>query len=125
MVIRILTVCCISFNYFKSIIMSIYIWERSGSVVERLTEGPGDEPHRLHCVVSLSKNINPSLVLVLPRKTRPFITEMGKISFLFVFGYIILRGRGKSPLPLDIFASYIPYIKSFYIALLSYAIAYM
>ena len=28
-----------------------------------------------HCVVSLSKNINPSLVLVQPRKTRPFITE--------------------------------------------------
>ena len=27
------------------------------------------------CVVSLSKNINPSLVLVQPRKTRPFITE--------------------------------------------------
>ena len=26
-------------------------------------------------VVSLSKNINPSLVLVLPRKTRPFISE--------------------------------------------------
>ena len=25
--------------------------------------------------VSLSKNINPSLVLVQPRKTRPFITE--------------------------------------------------
>ena len=28
-----------------------------------------------HCVVSLSKNINPSLVLVQPRKTHPFITE--------------------------------------------------
>ena len=51
--------------------------------------------------------------------------EMGKISFLFEFGYIILRGWGKSPLPLDIFASYIPYIQTFYIALLSYAIAYM
>ena len=33
------------------------------------------EPHRRHCVVSLSKIINPSLVLVQPRKTRPFITE--------------------------------------------------
>ena len=31
--------------------------------------------HWGHCVVSLSKNINPSLVLVQPRKTRPFITE--------------------------------------------------
>ena len=35
----------------------------------------GFEPHRRHCVVSLSKNINPSLVLVQPRKTRPYITE--------------------------------------------------
>ena len=35
----------------------------------------GFEPHRRHCVVSLSKNINPSLVLVQPRKTRPFISE--------------------------------------------------
>ena len=33
------------------------------------------KPHRRHCVVSLSKNINPSLVLFQPRKTRPFITE--------------------------------------------------
>ena len=28
-----------------------------------------------HCVVSLSKNINPSLVLIQPRNTCPFITE--------------------------------------------------
>ena len=34
----------------------------------------GFEPHRRHCVVSMSKNINPSLVLVQPRETRPFIT---------------------------------------------------
>ena len=33
------------------------------------------EPQRRHCIVSLGKNINPSLVLVQPRKTRPFITE--------------------------------------------------
>ena len=37
--------------------------------------GPGFEPHLRHCVVSLSKNIYPSLVLVQPRKTRPYITE--------------------------------------------------
>ena len=37
--------------------------------------GRGFVPHRRHCVVSLGKNINPSLVLVQPRKTRPFITE--------------------------------------------------
>ena len=33
------------------------------------------EPHQGHCFVSFSKNINPSLVLVQPRKTLPFITE--------------------------------------------------
>ena len=33
-------------------------------------------PHQRHCVVSLSKDINPSLVLVQPRKTCPFITEI-------------------------------------------------
>ena len=38
-------------------------------------KGRGFEPHRRHCVVSLSKNIYPSLVLVQPRKTRPYITE--------------------------------------------------
>ena len=35
----------------------------------------GFEPRWHHCVVSLSKNINHSLVLVQPRKTHPFITE--------------------------------------------------
>ena len=47
----------------------------SGRVLDLRLKGRGFEPHRRHCVVSLSKNINPSLVLVQPRKTRPFITE--------------------------------------------------
>ena len=47
----------------------------SGRVLDSRPKGRGFEPHRHHCVVSLSKNINPSLVLVQPRKTRPFITE--------------------------------------------------
>ena len=47
----------------------------SGKVLDSRPKGRGSEPHRRHCVVSLSKNINPSLVLVQPRKTRPFITE--------------------------------------------------
>ena len=47
----------------------------SGRVLDLRPRGGGFEPHRRHCVVSLSKNINPSLVLVQPRKTRPFITE--------------------------------------------------
>ena len=47
----------------------------SGRVLDSRPRGRGFEPHRGHCVVSLSKNINPSLVLVQPRKTRPFITE--------------------------------------------------
>ena len=47
----------------------------SGRVLDSRPKGRGFEPHRFHCVVSLSKNINPSLVLVQPRKTCPFITE--------------------------------------------------
>ena len=47
----------------------------SGRVLDSRPKGCGFEPHRRHCVVSLSKNINPSLVLVQPRKTRPLITE--------------------------------------------------
>ena len=44
-------------------------------VLDSRPKGRGFETHRRHCVVSLSKNINPSLVLVQPRKTRPFINE--------------------------------------------------
>ena len=47
----------------------------SGKVLDSRPRGSGFEPHPGHCVVSLSKNINPSLVLVKLRKTRPFITE--------------------------------------------------
>ena len=47
----------------------------SGRVLDSRPRGRGFKPHRRHCVVSFSKNINPSLVLVQPRKTRPFITE--------------------------------------------------
>ena len=47
----------------------------SGRVLESIRRGRGFEPHRRHCIVSLSKNIYPSLVLVQPRKTRPYITE--------------------------------------------------
>ena len=51
------------------------IVHRGSSVVECLTRDRGFEPHWCHCVVSLSKNINPSLVLSQLRKIRPFITE--------------------------------------------------
>ena len=47
----------------------------SGRELESRPRGRGSEPQRQHCAVSLSKNINPSLVLVQPRKTRPFITD--------------------------------------------------
>ena len=47
----------------------------SGRVLDWRPKGRGFEPHRRHCVVSLSKNINSSLVLVQPWKTCPFITE--------------------------------------------------
>ena len=47
----------------------------SGRVLDSRQRRGGSEPHRLHRVVSLSKNINPSLVLVQPRKTCPYVTE--------------------------------------------------
>ena len=47
----------------------------SGRVLDSRPKGREFEPHRRHCIVSLGKNINPSLVLVQPRKTRPSITE--------------------------------------------------
>ena len=54
--------------------MKVVHW-LSGRVLDSRQRGPGFEPHQCHFVVSWSKNINPSLVLVQPRKTRPFITE--------------------------------------------------
>ena len=47
----------------------------SGRVLDSRLRGRGFEPHRHHCVVSLCNDINPSLGLAQPRKTRPFITE--------------------------------------------------
>ena len=47
----------------------------SGRLLDSRPRGRRFESHRRQCLVSLSKNINPSLVLVQPRKTRPFITE--------------------------------------------------
>ena len=45
----------------------------SGRVLDSRLRGHGFEPQRRHCVVSLSKTYNPSLVLVQSRKTRPHI----------------------------------------------------
>ena len=47
----------------------------SGSVLDLSQRKCEFEPHRCHCIVSLRKNINPSLVLVQPRKTCSYITE--------------------------------------------------
>ena len=47
----------------------------SGRVLDWRPRGCGYEPHGHHCVVSLSKKINPSLVFVQPRKTDSFIAE--------------------------------------------------
>ena len=47
----------------------------SGRVLDSRPRGRRFEPHGHHCVVSLSKNINPRLVLVQPRKTCLFINE--------------------------------------------------
>ena len=64
-------------QYIPAILRSRFLGAQwlSGRVLDSRPKGRGFEPHRRHCVVSLSKNINPSLLLVQPRKTRPFITE--------------------------------------------------
>ena len=49
--------------------------ERSVSVLDSRPKDRKFGPHRLPCVVSLHKNINPSLVLVQPMKTPFFDTE--------------------------------------------------
>ena len=53
-------------------------WERSGSVVECLTRDRDAAVLSLTGITALcpwARHINPSLVLVQPRKTLPFITE--------------------------------------------------
>ena len=47
----------------------------SGRVLDWRPRSRGFKPHQRHCVVSLSKAHYPSLVLVQPRKTCPYITE--------------------------------------------------
>ena len=47
----------------------------SGRVLDLRPRGCRFEPHRRHCFVSLSKNINPSLELVQPRKACSYKTE--------------------------------------------------
>ena len=54
---------------------SNFYLEACGRVLDSRLKGRGFQPRQCHCVVSLSKNINPSLVLVQPRKIRPYITE--------------------------------------------------
>ena len=74
----------------------------SGRVLDSRPRARWLEPYPRHCVVSLSKNINPSLVLVQPRKTRPCLTErllLGRKEssqaniriFLMRFGYTRTR----------------------------------
>ena len=64
-----------------------------GRVLDLRQKGRRFEPHPRHCVVSLSKNINPTLVLVQPRKIRPFITER------------LLMGRKESNKTISIFST--------------------
>ena len=67
--------CQIHIPALNTILRSDHAQWLSGRVLDLRPRGRGFEPHWHHWVVSLSKNINPSLVLVQPRKTRPFITE--------------------------------------------------
>ena len=71
----------------RSLPITDIAWKRSASVVECLTRDRGAADSIITGVTAfchLSKNINPSLVLVQPRKPRPFLTER------------LLMGRKKS-----------------------------
>ena len=61
--------------YFQLLLISSGAQWLNGRVLDSKSRGHEFEPQRRHCVESLSMNINPGLVLVQPRKTRPFITE--------------------------------------------------
>ena len=75
----------------------------SDRVLDSRPRGRGLELNPRHCVVSLSKNINPSLVLVQSRKTRPFITKrllMGrKESNLITSCHLFPRRKPGTNLP--------------------------
>ena len=66
---------CSGSTLFASILNSSVMLEGaqwlSGRVLDLRPKGCGFQSHRRHYFVSLSKNINPSLVLVQPRKTLP------------------------------------------------------
>ena len=62
----------------NNIFLKSFWRERSGSVVERLTRdrrAAGSSLTGLTALCPWARHINPSLVLVQPRKTSPFITE--------------------------------------------------
>ena len=86
----------------------------SGRALDSRPKGRGFEPHRRHCVVSLSKNINPSLVLVQPRKTRPFITErllMGRKESNQTNKISLMRHtKTESDRPTKMFELFLPYM---------------
>ena len=89
-------VCCVQgYTAFR---------ECSGRVLDLRPRGRGFEPQIRHCLVSLSKTYNPSLVLVQSKETRPYITEklvMGGISKVQWLSGRVLdsrpRGRGFEP----------------------------
>ena len=61
--------------FLKELFEKIILKWLSGRVLDSRPSGWGFKPHDVTLLMSLSKNINPSLVLVQPRKTCPFITE--------------------------------------------------
>ena len=66
--------CHIQCSHFITLCLEGAQW-LSGRVLDSRPRGCGFEPHQRHCAVSLNKKLNPSLALVQPRKTRPFIPE--------------------------------------------------
>ena len=75
----------------------------SGRVLDLRQRGRGFEPHRRHCVVSLSKNITSSLVLVQPRKIAGPHSAVGNVSGYRCVSDCRSRGREFDPGPVPYF----------------------
>ena len=63
--------CCIFRILVSTVKLLMGAQGLSGRVLDSRPRGCWLEPHQRHCVLSLSNNINPSLVLVQPGKTLP------------------------------------------------------
>ena len=69
----------------------------SDRVLDSRPKDRGFEPYRRHCIVSLSKNINPSLVLVQPTLTCPALSMSTVVSFCLRWNDVESKVQPRKP----------------------------